>query len=566
MEDLESYEYLDIPGFNTLEEEEIKKLFDAQIKVTPTDTNLEKKNYCTKENLLSDDKDKMKIYKYESVKFSSEEEKKVKVILLIGQTGCGKTTLINLLINTLLGTKYNDDYRYKIIIEEKHKDESKSNTKGIHFYNIKVEGYGFPIKIIDTQGFGDTGGVDEDNLILEKIKDTFNSIKYINCICFVVKESDFRLGSSQKYIYKSILDIFAKDVRKNFVLMLTNSHFEEEPENIPVLKTLNLEESFFNTVIPYLQAPYYFQFENGSLYLNNKKKINEMYFKESVNNMSNFLGKLKNLGAIQTENSLKVCIERLRQRILCKNLFNKRELLINKKKVIEENEMLLRESKLRIIEDPNIEIITYELECKKRTLQDGKYNTVCHNCENNCHENCKDTRFFGYDLFKYWCVCFSKTGHCKICKNNCFLDKHEYVNYEYYFEKKKLRLSLDQIFQKKCEKNHTEKNAIDKYNAIIKKNNEEMEEIEKDASEMLEKLYKSLETLNDLALNQQNYQLCIKILDDLIKQEESLGKSKNIEVLKQKRKECLLLSESSIQGKNHKLILYSEDKNACVLF
>ena len=76
------------------------------------------------------------------------------------------------------------------------------------------------------------------------MKEIFTTINHINCICFIVKETDMRLGSSQQYIYKTCLDVFAKDVQKNFVLMLTNSHFEDAPENISILKTLKLEESF----------------------------------------------------------------------------------------------------------------------------------------------------------------------------------------------------------------------------------------------------------------------------------------------------------------------------------
>ena len=171
--------------------------------------------------------------------------------------------------------------------------------------------------------------------------------------------------------------------------MLTNSHFEEELENIPVLQTLNVKESFFNAVIPYLEKPYYFQFENGSLYLNS---------------------------------SVNVCIERMQQRMLFTNLFKKRELLISKKKLIEENKKLILESKIKIIEDPTIEIENYEYEYITRPLPDGKHNTVCKVCKENCHENCKDTRIFGVDFLKYWCVCYGKAGNCKKCKKKMFYD------------------------------------------------------------------------------------------------------------------------------------------------
>ena len=347
--------------------------------------------------------------------------------------------------------------------------------------------------------------------------------------------------------------------------MLTNSHFEEEPENIPVLQTLNVKESFFNAVIPYLEKPYYFQFENGSLYLNSKKKRNKMDFEENIDNMNNFLTKLINLNSIPTKNSVNVCIERMQQRMLFTNLFKKRELLISKKKLIEENKKLILESKIKIIEDPTIEIENYEYEYITRPLPDGKHNTVCKVCKENCHENCKDTRIFGVDFLKYWCVCYGKAGNCKICKKKCFMSKHEYVKYEYYLEKKVKKLTLDQIFEKKCEKNPQEKNAIDKLDDIIKKNNEEIKEIENQASEMLQELTNSLEKLDDLALNELNIKLCLNIFDDLIKQEEYLENKNNIKILKQKKKEYTLLSETEKKS-DEKIISHYSDRNDCNIF
>ena len=367
-----------------------------------------KEKYLVKDNIISDDDDKkIKTYLYPSVDFTPEEEKKAKVILLIGQTGNGKTTLINFLINALLGVKYDDDFRYKIIVEEKRPDESKSNTKGVNCYNIKREGYPYPIKIIDSQGVGDTRGPELDEELIPKLKEIFTSINHINCICFVVKETDIRLGSSQQYIYKTCLDVFAKDVNKNFVLMLTNSRFEDEPENIPVLKTLKLEDSFFNTVIPYLDKPYYFQFENGSLFFKAKNKINKMYFEDSMDNMNKFLQiKLKNLKAVPTKNCAKVCIERMQQKLICQNLLKERDSLVTKKKLIDITLKQILDYKNEIINDPNIKIKDYEIIYKKKDLEKGKHNTVCNNCKVNCHFDCMDTRFLSLDLFKYWCICF----------------------------------------------------------------------------------------------------------------------------------------------------------------
>lgn len=532
----------------------------------------QKNEYLSQENLLPDDDDKtVRTYKYTSVELTPEEEEKAKVILLIGQTGNGKTTLINFLINTLLGVEYEDDFRFKIVVEKKRLHEAQSNTEGVNCYNIRLKGYPFPIKIIDSQGVGDTRGIELDEQLIPKIKEIFLSVNHINCICFIVKETDIRLPSSQQYIYKTCLDVFAKDVNKNFILMLTNSHFQEDPNDIPVLKTLNLKESFFNTVIPYLDKPYYFQFENGTLFSKKKNNINKLYFEESMENMNKFLQeKLVKLKHVHTKNCAFVCIERIQQRLICENLLRIRESLVKKKKLIEETQCQILKEKDKIAEDPNIKIIDYEIIYKKRNLPNGKHSTVCNYCKTNCHSNCTDTRIFGLDFLKYTCLAFNLAGFCKIC--GCFFYSHESsAQYEYYEEKKPLSLSLEELFKKKCQSSPEAKSRMEQLNEIICKENEEIIKIKKEADMKYEELESCLRKLNDLALNPSNFQLTLNMYDQLIQQEEQLENSVKIENLKKQREQYIIMKETAEKEKGKEFGLYirtqmEEYKIPCSVF
>ena len=93
-------------------EEDLERLLLDYIDEDPApltynyDIEPNKEKYLVKENIIPDNDDKkIKTYLYSSVYFTPEEEKKAKVILLIGQTGNGKTTLINFLIYALLRVK-----------------------------------------------------------------------------------------------------------------------------------------------------------------------------------------------------------------------------------------------------------------------------------------------------------------------------------------------------------------------------------------------------------------------------------------------------------------------------
>ena len=107
------------------------------------------------------------IQKY--IKQVKTEQKEVITILFVGQTGSGKSTMINGYLNFLLGVLPSNLHRYKIVIgdSEKEKDQTKSQTSDITIYDIESVVYpGKIFRLIDTPGFGDTGNktIDFNNL------------------------------------------------------------------------------------------------------------------------------------------------------------------------------------------------------------------------------------------------------------------------------------------------------------------------------------------------------------------------------------------------------------------
>ena len=92
------------------------------------------------------------IYLYPSDELTKEEEEKAIVLMFVGETRTGKTTLINAYINYIFGINYVDDFRYKIINVQMNKYNEQSQTNEIGIYNIKTPD-GTILKIIDTPGF-----------------------------------------------------------------------------------------------------------------------------------------------------------------------------------------------------------------------------------------------------------------------------------------------------------------------------------------------------------------------------------------------------------------------------
>ncbi|XP_065902285.1 neoverrucotoxin subunit alpha-like [Dysidea avara] len=152
-----------------------------------------------------------------------------KVLIVVGATGAGKTTLINGMVNYLFKVDWNDDFRFKLVIDEGGHTQAKSQTTWITAYTFyKTEGLSidYNLTIIDTPGFGDTAGLKRDKEITDQIRNMFSSkgayaIDQLDGIGFVVQSSCARLTHTQRYIYDSILSIFGKDVSENIFVMTT---------------------------------------------------------------------------------------------------------------------------------------------------------------------------------------------------------------------------------------------------------------------------------------------------------------------------------------------------------
>jgi GTPase SAR1 family protein len=162
---------------------------------------------------------------------SSQNSQNRKVIILMGATGSGKSTLINGMINYILGVQWKDPFRFKCVREDSSvvRNEAHSQTDSVTAYTLHHrEGMAIPysITLIDTPGYGDTRGIERDKKITGCIHRFLTQqqgfkIDQIHAIGFVAASADSRLTPTQRYVLDSVLSIFGEDVKENIRLLVT---------------------------------------------------------------------------------------------------------------------------------------------------------------------------------------------------------------------------------------------------------------------------------------------------------------------------------------------------------
>lgn len=166
------------------------------------------------------------------------------VLLLLGETGVGKSTFINAFVNYVTHTTIDDALKSELIslipssftITDADYNETvvKIGNDTNEVFDIgksatqTCKTYIFPINdkkivIIDTPGIGDTRGVEQDKKNFQHILQFVGNYDKINGICILLKPNNARADVLSNYCIHGLLAQLHKSASKNIVFCYTNS-------------------------------------------------------------------------------------------------------------------------------------------------------------------------------------------------------------------------------------------------------------------------------------------------------------------------------------------------------
>ncbi|XP_067430240.1 uncharacterized protein [Thunnus thynnus] len=487
-----------------------------------------------------------------------------KTILLVGETGTGKSTLINTLLNYTMGVKFEDNIWFEIVEREK-KSQSKSQTSDVIMYEIfGFEGKTLPfsLTIIDTPGYGDTRGIEKDVIISQRLFDLFHSedgVHELSAVGLVLKATENRLSDRLRYIFDSVVSLFGKDIEKNIVAFITHSNGITPEDALEALEAANIKCAKDEE-----NQPVHFMFDNCQteertkktrLPLGNAWRVTETGMEE----FKDFLEKSK---PQQLKTTVEVLNARIRVTACIHNLQDRIQLIELKQNEIQLSQDVLKKHEsceMHKNEDFTVEVDEVYKEREPIGGVDftfGFYEgaVCCKVCEETCHypgctvakgpEDCEVMtggikfdiqsglkllgRGFGLEKFGIGGGRSGSNSHCTVCTNKCPVSDHVKEKWRYVNKTRKVKKTLQDVKEK-----YEENKPVTK-KSLMENLQTEMEKLNAEKIKLLDEAYQHVVKLELIALNVNSMSTHVHLdfLIEKMKEREDTEKIQKLEEMK----------------------------------
>lgn len=201
-----------------------------------------------------------------------QNDHKVINILLLGETGVGKSTFINSVANYITYKYFDLAEKNKLIVlvpsiftvqdkdnfdqhikitgkndSNEYLETGESATQDVKIYSFPIWKNKVTLRIIDTPGMGDTRGIEQDEINCKNILKHVEKLEYLHAICFLFRASEARRTMFFEYCFSQILGRLDKQACDKLFFLFTKTR----GSNYDASETLGVLETIFSEIKKY---------------------------------------------------------------------------------------------------------------------------------------------------------------------------------------------------------------------------------------------------------------------------------------------------------------------------
>ena len=342
-------------------------------------------------------------------------------MLLIGETGSGKTSFLNLLYNCAtvqdLGCGFGAEglEQFKqfndIKLENAQSLSMESKTDDATLYNVEVGA--LKVGVIDTPGFGDSRGFMQDKTNAQRIISALKKEEYINCVCLIINGRQPRTSASLKYVFSEITAILPRDIFNNVIVVFSNTanslDLNFDPGMLKEYFGIKIKHMFF-VENPYCRLTK----AKGQLGIEKVAKRLKKAFEETSEVLTNMCKTIADFPEVHTYHFVELYEKKI---AIEKNVLDSLTAYDNQRRL----EKSLKHAKAEVdaavaLKTLNKDFITFQKFMKWVVKETDHNNTLCgaKGCHSNCHVPCSLSNSFDKEILKR-CECIGRDGMCRVC-------------------------------------------------------------------------------------------------------------------------------------------------------
>ncbi|KAK5619407.1 hypothetical protein CRENBAI_004572 [Crenichthys baileyi] len=417
-----------------------------------------------------------------------------KTILLVGETGTGKSTLINALVNHAMGVKFEERVWFQIV-EDEDRSQTESQTSDVIVYEIfgfQGKSLTFSLTIIDTPGYGDTRGLERDSIVRQRLFDLFRTeggVQEINVVGLIVKASENRVSDRMRYIFDSVMSLFGKDLENNIIAVMTHSNGMPPRNALRALEAAGIKCAKHEN-----GQPVYFPFNNCQTDPREEETEDALKnaWRQTEKGLQKFAEFLNQTGPQKLKRTKEVLNSQIRLTASIHNLQEGARAL--------QGAGVLRSGKLMVG-------LSY----------DGV--TPCRVCEENCHyPGCTVA------LNASWCEVMSK-GRCTDCTRKCSVDHHVKDTQRYVSKTRTVKKTLNDVKE-------VYEAQVNDTSSMLKVLDEKIQLLEAEIKQWVDEAFRHVLKLKDNALFVKTVSTSPN-LDLLMKKMKEEGDNQKVQILEE---------------------------------